>query len=177
MKTTSIFLFLLTTVSLACNRKMNAEKEFAKSLFKATDHTAENLFSRNIEGPAVDSRGRLFFLTYGGLSIYDGTRFLNYQAGNGLAHDLVNDVLEITPDSFLIATNTNKLNALVNGHITTVSTIGDAVPVINKFFRANDGKLYVSGDEGFYWLEGNRFRNLNLVMSKDTIKLIDRITE
>ena len=64
MKTTSIFLFLLTTVSLACNRKMNPEKEFAKSLFKATDHTAENLFSRNIEGPAVDSRGRLFVVNY-----------------------------------------------------------------------------------------------------------------
>ena len=48
----------------ACQRKLSPEKEFQKSLFKATDHTAENLFSRNIEGPAVDKQGRLFVVNY-----------------------------------------------------------------------------------------------------------------
>lgn len=53
----------------ACNRKLNPEKEFSKSLFRAADHTAENLFSRNIEGPAVDKNGRLFVVNY----LKDGT--------------------------------------------------------------------------------------------------------
>jgi sugar lactone lactonase YvrE len=51
-------------VCIACNRKLNPEKEFSKSLFKAVDHTAENLFSKNIEGPAVDKNGRLFVVNY-----------------------------------------------------------------------------------------------------------------
>lgn len=55
-------IFLL--VSLSCHRKLSPEKEFSKSLFRSVDHTAENLFSRNIEGPAVDKQGRLFVVNY-----------------------------------------------------------------------------------------------------------------
>ena len=49
---------------LSCSHKLSPEKEFNRSLFKAYDHTAENLFSRNIEGPAVDASGRLFVVNY-----------------------------------------------------------------------------------------------------------------
>lgn len=59
-----ISVFSLATFVTACSHKMNPEKEFARSLFKAYDHTAENLFSRNIEGPAVDNAGRLFVVNY-----------------------------------------------------------------------------------------------------------------
>jgi ligand-binding sensor domain-containing protein len=31
-----------------------------------------------------DSRGRMYFGTYGGLSIYDGAHFINYTTGDGL---------------------------------------------------------------------------------------------
>jgi sugar lactone lactonase YvrE len=55
---------LLLFIGIACQRKLSPEKEFAKSLFKAVDHTAENLFSRNIEGPAVDKEGRLFVVNF-----------------------------------------------------------------------------------------------------------------
>src|SRR5688500_5140511 len=64
MKRTFFLLLISLTVCIACNRKLSPEKEFAKSLFKATDHTAENLLSRNIEGPAVDKQGRLFVVNY-----------------------------------------------------------------------------------------------------------------
>lgn len=57
---------LLAAICLlvGCSRKLSPEKEFNRSLFKAYDHTAENLFSRNIEGPAVDNAGRLFVVNY-----------------------------------------------------------------------------------------------------------------
>jgi gluconolactonase len=48
----------------ACHRKHNPQKEFSKTLFRAYDHTAENLFTRNCEGPAVDRDGRLFVVNY-----------------------------------------------------------------------------------------------------------------
>lgn len=55
---------LLLVLLGACSHKLSPEKEFSKSLFKAYDHTAENLFSRNIEGPAVDASGNLFVVNF-----------------------------------------------------------------------------------------------------------------
>lgn len=58
-------LSVLVVLALSgCSRKLKPEQEFNRSLFKAYDHTAENLFSRNIEGPAVDNSGRLFVVNY-----------------------------------------------------------------------------------------------------------------
>lgn len=37
---------------------------FEATLFEARDHTAENLFSGNIEGPDIDAAGRLFVVNY-----------------------------------------------------------------------------------------------------------------
>lgn len=54
----------LLIVLAACSPKLSPEKEFSKSLFKAYDHTAENLFSRNIEGPAVDASGNLYVVNF-----------------------------------------------------------------------------------------------------------------
>ena len=59
-----ILVFCCIVFALACHRKLSPEKEFHKSLFRAVDHTAENIFSRNIEGPAVDRQERLFVVNY-----------------------------------------------------------------------------------------------------------------
>src|SRR4030095_6623431 len=61
-----------------------------------------------------DTRGRIYFLTYGGLSVYDGSRFRNYTTQDGLGVEMVNDIIELGEDSFLVATNTSKLNSLVH---------------------------------------------------------------
>ncbi len=103
----------------SCHRKHNPQKEFGKSLFRATDHTAENLFTRNCEGPAVDKDGRLFvvnyqkdgtiglvhpdgnvelFLTLPGKSVGNSIRF-NAQ-GHMLVADFVeHNVLEVDPET------------------------------------------------------------------------------
>jgi len=51
-------------IASACHRKLSPQQEFSKSLFKEYDHTAENLFTKNCEGPAVDKDGRLFVVNY-----------------------------------------------------------------------------------------------------------------
>src|SRR5205814_6527558 len=56
-----------------------------------------------------DSKGKLYIGTYGGLSIYDGSRFINYTANNGLAVNLVNCVAEMGEDSVWVITNVNKI--------------------------------------------------------------------
>jgi len=39
-------------------------QDFDKSLHEAADHTAENLFTNNIEGPAFDKKGNLYVVNY-----------------------------------------------------------------------------------------------------------------
>src|SRR5581483_6044753 len=117
MKKLFIATGMLTITAIACQRNHNPQKDFDKSLFKAYDHTAENLFTKNCEGPAVDKEGRLFvvnyqkdgtiglvqpdgkvdlFLTLPGKSIGNSIRFT--AKGNMLVADFAeHNVLEVNP--------------------------------------------------------------------------------
>ena len=61
----------------------------------------DGLVNSRVRSIKQDSKGRMLFITYGGLSVYDGTRFINYNQQDGLVNELVNDIVEMTPDSFL----------------------------------------------------------------------------
>src|SRR6185503_2162762 len=63
----------------------------------------DGLINSRVKSVKQDSKGRMLFVTFGGLSIYDGTRFMNYSQQDGLANDLVNDVIETSPDTLLVA--------------------------------------------------------------------------
>jgi len=65
----------------------------------------DGLVNSRVRSIKQDSRGRMLFITFGGLSVYDGTKFTNYNRQDGLAEDLINDVVEVGPDSLLVATN------------------------------------------------------------------------
>jgi len=104
-------------LAAACHRKLSPQKEFENSLFRAYDQTAENLFTKNCEGPAVDKDGRLFvvnyrvdgtiglvkpdgkvelFLTLPGKSVGNSIRFT--AEGHMLVADFVeHNVLEVDP--------------------------------------------------------------------------------
>src|ERR1700757_2441278 len=62
-----------------------------------------------------DSKGKLYVSTFGGLSVYDGSRFVNYTTENGLSTSLVNDVVEVGDDSLLIVPNTRAMHVMVHG--------------------------------------------------------------
>ncbi|OQP59097.1 gluconolactonase [Niastella vici] len=115
--------FFITATAIvlvtACQRKANPQKDFSKSLFRAVDQTAENLFTKNCEGPAVDKDDRLFvvnyqtdgtiglvhpdgqvelFVTLPGKSVGNSIRF-NAQ-GHMLVADFVeHNVLEVDPET------------------------------------------------------------------------------
>ncbi|MEQ8812580.1 MAG: SMP-30/gluconolactonase/LRE family protein [Imperialibacter sp.] len=59
MKKSIISLLSLFIALFSCSEKKSAE------LFKATDFTAENLFTNNIEGPAFDAEGNLYVVNFG----------------------------------------------------------------------------------------------------------------
>src|SRR5690242_15467060 len=37
---------------------------FSQKLYEVSDHTAENLFTKNIEGPAFDKKGNLYVVNF-----------------------------------------------------------------------------------------------------------------
>lgn len=116
----------------------------------------DGLVSSRVRSAYQDSKGRMYFLTYSGLSVYDGTRFKNFTTQNGLRNDLVNDVIEITPDSILISTNTCGLNALVDGQLKVLPFDPYQCPTVNQFLRTPEGNLYATTDDGLYRLEPDR---------------------
>src|SRR5215208_6249430 len=89
-----------------------------------------------------DSKGRLYIGTFGGLSIYDGARFINYTTDNGLANNLIHQVVEMAADSLWIIPNTNKINCLINGKLRTLVTADGFCPVINQLIKCSDGFYY-----------------------------------
>jgi len=116
----------------------------------------DGLVSATVSKIFQDSKGKMYFLTFKGFSVYDGSRFINYTTDDGLPDAIVNDIIEITPDSLLVATNNFKLIALVRGQIKLVETIG-FTPVINKFYKAKNNLIYVATDQGLFQLKDKNF--------------------
>src|SRR5258705_12168650 len=80
----------------------------------------DGLINSRVKKPYLDSKGRMYFLTFGGLSVYDGTRFRNYTIQNGLPYNVVNDILDIGDDSLLVDTNSHNLNLLVYAKLEVI---------------------------------------------------------
>ncbi|MBL7739124.1 MAG: hypothetical protein JNK14_07885 [Chitinophagaceae bacterium] len=122
----------------------------------------DGLVNSRVKKAYQDSKGRMYFLTYGGLSVYDGARFRNYTTQNGLPMNIVNDIMEIGNDSFLVATNSSNINLLVNGRIEVFKPEKKISPLVNHFYRHDDGRIYLSSDFGLYVLEKNKIHELNI---------------
>ncbi len=122
----------------------------------------DGLVNSRIRDIYQDSKGRLFLMTANGLSIYDGARFNNYTTEKDFSDPIINDVIEVGPDSLLVASNTSKLNAWVRGKVVEIKTEDNYCPVINKFLKATNGLIYAATDQGLYSLQGTRFTHLQI---------------
>jgi signal transduction histidine kinase/ligand-binding sensor domain-containing protein len=138
----------------------------------------DGLINSRVRSIKQDSKGRMLFTTYGGLSIYDGTRFTNYNQQDGLANELVNDIVEIAPDSFWVATNTQKLNTLVHGKVGVYQTADHFYPTVNRFCKAGNGTWYAAADEGLFEFKNKKFTRLPLNKNgKDLGNCLDKLID
>src|SRR5262245_5416444 len=115
----------------------------------------DGLVGNKVQSITQDSKGKLYFSTASGLSIYDGARFTNYTTESGLATDLVNGVLEAGDDSVFVVLNTDRLQYIHNGRIRNVYLKDSMCPVINQFIRCTDGHYYAIADEGLFRFEND----------------------
>ncbi len=139
----------------------------------------DGLVNSRVRKAYQDSKGRMYFMTFGGLSMYDGARFKNYTLQNGLLSDLVNDVLEVGEDSLLVAVNTCGLNMLVRGQLKKMPLAANSCAIINQFLKSNDGTVYATADEGLYRIKQNHFEKLPAFISpqKDPAVYLGLIAE
>jgi signal transduction histidine kinase/ligand-binding sensor domain-containing protein len=119
----------------------------------------DGLLSNQVRNIYQDSRGRLYFSTMSGLSVYDGARFINYTSRNGLDNEMINCVMEMGEDSIWIVTNGGKIKCLVNGKLKPV-TLAAPNPVINCLFKDQKGIIYAACEQGLYILNKDRFTRL-----------------
>jgi ligand-binding sensor domain-containing protein len=117
----------------------------------------DGLVSNRVRSAYQDSKGRMYFATYGGLSVYDGSRFTNYTTDNGLASNLINQVIEMGDDSLWVIPNYDKIHSMVHGKIKDLITADGFFPVINQLIKCSDGYYYALADGGLYRYENNRF--------------------
>ena len=122
----------------------------------------EGLVNNKAKCMFQDSKGKLYIGTFGGLSIYDGSRFTNFDYNNGLGNTLVNDIVEMGDDSVWVLVNSQKINYIINGRLKTFIPADNFTPVINKLIKCSDGYYYAITDEGLFKLENRKFIKMDL---------------
>ena len=154
-----IFLYILTLLSFYAPGSRAQQYLFARYTSK------DGLINNRARFLYQDSKGRLYVSTYGGLSVYDGSRFINYTTENGLATSLVNDIVEMGEDSLWIIPNDAALHCMVHGILRNIKTADNFYPVINQLIKCQDGHYYAIADQGLFRLEQNRFVKITLTDS------------
>jgi len=148
---------ILLCVCLVFSRQTKAQ------LYPFVNYTPrDGLVGNQVRFITQDSKGKLYFGTTNGLSIYDGSRFTNYNTESGLTTDLVNGVLEAGDDSMFVVLNTRNLQYIHQGKVKNVFLRDSMCPVINQFIRCSDGHYYAVADEGFFRFEKDHFSKIPL---------------
>ena len=122
----------------------------------------DGLVGNKVRFISQDSKGKLYFGTANGLSVYDGSRFTNYNTENGLTTDLVNGAVEVGDDSILVILNTHNLQYIHNGRVRNVFLRDSMCPVINDFIKCSDGHYYAVADEGLFRFDKDHFSKIFL---------------
>jgi ligand-binding sensor domain-containing protein/two-component sensor histidine kinase len=126
----------------------------------------DGLISNQIRNIYQDNKGRLYFTSVHGLSVYDGSRFTNYNSKNGLGFDIVNCVMEMGNDSIWIVTNSSMINCLVNGRMKLLSLHNEG-NVINNLCKDEKGDIYAAAEQGLLLFNNkDRFIKLPFVNTK-----------
>src|SRR5882762_7858712 len=96
---------LLLTILVIFFQVCYGSFSWAQQINIRTYSIEDGLVNNDVLNIYQDSQGFIWFCTRGGLSRYDGTRFTNYTTDNGLTNDMINDIVEIAPQKFIVAQN------------------------------------------------------------------------
>lgn len=115
--------------------------------------TEDGLVRNSVTKIRRDSRGRLWFCTVEGLSLFDGQRFANYTTAQGLPHRIVNDILEAGDGSYWLATGAGlyhfRPRSAKPASFERVPLIGASeVGEPEVLLRSRSGEVWCGGEKG-----------------------------
>jgi signal transduction histidine kinase/ligand-binding sensor domain-containing protein len=117
--------------------------------------TRDGLTSNAVRALFQDSHGYLWVGTNNGVSVYDGTGFVNYTAVDGLPNNLINCIAEsrVSPGTMLIGTNGAGIARCTDRHFTAVP-IGTTLASnsVDAIVEDESGAVWCATDEGVYVL-------------------------
>ena len=130
---------------------------------------ADGLIQGTVQEIYQDSKGRMWFGTVDGLSIYDGSEFYNYTEDEGLKVPIISGFLEISDGVMLVATLGNGIEVFVK-HPYKQDSIAFTInnkkflidPRVNQIKRDKYGSIWICTEAGITkWVfENNSFTNV-----------------
>ena len=128
--------------------------------------TADGLARNTITRIRRDPQGYLWICTVEGLSLFDGSRFMNYAVADGLPDRHVNDILPAGDGSYWLATSGGLFRfrprrALAAGQNQSPwfepvrRTDGSPSESLSALMKDRQGRIWAAGRSGLYRLRGN----------------------
>lgn len=120
------------------------------------DIDLSNLPNPTVNSSFVDSSGRIWFATNGGIWMYDGENWVTYTTADGLAHNIVKAITEDISGNMWFGTN-NGLSEFTGDTWTTYTATnsGLAHSNIRALYAATNGDLRVWTNNGVSRLVGS----------------------
>lgn len=122
----------------------------------------DGLVSNQVRGFYQDHNGFIWVMTWEGLSRYDGYAFRNYTLTEGIAHPLINTMIEGQDDKMYIAENDGSVDVMVHGEINKDLRLKYERP-FNQFIAESSGRILASSDrKGIFVFNEGSFTSLNI---------------
>jgi ligand-binding sensor domain-containing protein len=106
----------------------------------------DGLVSNQVRGFYQDQKGFIWIMTWEGLSRHDGYAFRNYTMAEGLAHPLINAMIEGKDGRMYIAENDGTVDVILNGKVHNELRKSNA-NTINKFISEPSGRILAPSDD------------------------------
>jgi hypothetical protein len=98
-----------------------------------------------------DNRGLIYFLTWEGISIFDGKRFTNISAYNGESLGLVNDMIQWEGDTCYVFTFQKGAYKLIHNRLIKDTGLNKIIE-LNQVLRQNNNNWVITSNIGlFHW--------------------------
>ena len=116
------------------------------------------LVSNEVNYISQSKEGYMLFGTPSGLSIYDGSFFINYDIAKGFHHNIISDIKELPDSELILFTNSNQYYRLSHKKLITDSfVLNDGLKHLHV---TNQDKWLVSGYNGVYEWTKNHLNKL-----------------
>jgi ligand-binding sensor domain-containing protein len=129
-----------------------------------TLNVEDGLVQSQVNTILEDSRGFVWFGTFGGVSRWDGSEFHNFQTQDGLAALDIRTIYETQDGAILIGTGENGISIYRDGLLTTFNT-SNGLPgnSVREIDLGDDGSVRVATNEGVVIFKDESFDTTNAV--------------